>query len=79
MSIKKLKDEEFLGWNYMWTTEESGKWIYYSPDNLQAAMVEPSNGEVLFIRERKHGERLYVHPNIKKFINPMMYARRLNI
>jgi hypothetical protein len=63
---KKIDDAEFKGWLYYQNTE-SGFWIYYSPDNLQAAMVDPATHEVLFIMDRPSQEALYRHPEIKKF------------
>jgi len=64
--MKKITDVEFIGWLYM-TNSESGKWIYQSPDNTESAMVEPSNGEVIFIMDVKTQEPIYTSVNAKKY------------
>jgi hypothetical protein len=63
--MKRIGDPEFGGWQFM-NMSQSGKWIYFSPDNLQAAMVEPTTAEVLFLMDRASGEPIYTSPNVKK-------------
>ena len=72
--MKRMDDPEFRGWSFM-STSESGKWLYLSPDNLQAAMVEPTTNEVLFVMDRPSGQPLYTSPNVKKHAR---FARVLN-
>ena len=64
--MKKIKDPEFTGWVYM-SNSESGKWLYYSPSNTKCAMVEPSNGEVIFIMDLASKEPIYTSPNAKRY------------
>jgi len=66
MATRRITDEEFLGWNY-YHTMESGFWVYYAPDSLEAALVDPGTHEIMFIIDRKKNEKLYQHPNMKKF------------
>lgn len=74
--MKKIKDIEFYGWYYM-SNSASGKWIYYNPDNTQSAMVEPTNGEVIFIMDLASQEPLYTSPNAKKYAKG--FGRKLPI
>jgi len=74
MRPKKITDQEFRGWLY-YLSSGSGFWIYYSPDNSEAAMVDPATFEVLFLTDRSNGEKLYQHPEIKKFSTTL---RKLN-
>lgn len=63
--MRRMDDPEFRGWVFM-STSGSGKWLYLSPDNLQAAMVDPGTNEIIFIMDRASGEPLYTSPNAKK-------------
>ncbi len=72
--MKHIKDAEFAGWSYM-SNSSSGKWLYYSPDNTQAAMVEPSNGEVIFIMDLATQEPTYTSQNSVKYAKG--WGRRL--
>lgn len=63
---KKILDPEFKDWQY-YQNSRSGFWIYYAPEDLRAAMVDPASLEVLFIMDRSSGEELYRHPEVKKF------------
>jgi len=72
--MKQIKDAEFAGWSYM-SNSASGKWMYYSPDNTQAAMVEPSNGEVIFIMDLASQEPIYTSQNSAKYAKG--FGRRL--
>jgi hypothetical protein len=74
--MKKITDDEFKGWSYM-SNSASGKWLYYSPDNTESAMVEPSNGEVIFIMDLSSGKPIYTSPNVKKYAKG--FGRRLPI
>lgn len=71
--MKRMDDPEFRGWMFM-SSSRSGKWLYSSPDNLQAAMVEPTTNEILFIMDRISGAPLYASPNVKKHAR---FGRRL--
>lgn len=73
---KKIDDPEFMGWLHYKNTR-SGFWIYSSPDNLQAAMVDPALHEVLFIMDKTTGKELYRHPEIKKFARTAAITRSL--
>lgn len=64
--MKKITDAEFAGWPFM-RNSASGKWLYNNPDNTQAAMVEPVNGEVIFIMDLASQEPIYTSPNAKKY------------
>ncbi len=75
---KKIDDLEFKGWLYYQNTS-SGFWIYYSPDNLQAAMVDPASHDVLFVMNRTTQEELYRHPEIKKFARTAAISRILQM
>ncbi|MBU0847287.1 hypothetical protein KKH23_08915 [Patescibacteria group bacterium] len=73
---KRIIDEEFLGWQF-YNTTDSGYEIYQAPDSLEAAMVDPTTREILFLMDRGTGEKLYQHPNVKKFAK-MASALRLS-
>lgn len=73
---KRIKDSEFKGWLYM-SSSTSGKWIYNNPDNTEAAMVDPTTGEVIFIMDLASQEPLYVSPNAKKYAKS--FGRKLPI
>jgi len=72
---KRITDIEFLGWQF-YNTTDSGYWIYQAPDSLEAAMVDPTTREILFLMDRNTGEKLYQHPDVKKFAK-MASALRL--
>jgi len=64
--MKKITDAEFKGWAFM-SSSASGKWLYFDPENTMSAMVEPSNGEVIFIMELSNQEPIYTSINAKKY------------
>lgn len=72
--MRKITDPDFIGWIYM-SNSESGKWIYYNASNTEAAMVEPSNGEVIFIMNLKTKEPIYTSKNVKKYAR--FFGRRI--
>ncbi|GAF86480.1 unnamed protein product, partial [marine sediment metagenome] len=41
-------------------------WIYFSPDNLHAALVNSINQEIIFISERSTGAEIYKSRNARK-------------
>lgn len=41
-------------------------WIYFSPDNLYAALVNGINDEIIFISDRASGEEIYRSRNARK-------------
>jgi hypothetical protein len=41
-------------------------WIYFSPDNLESALVSMRTGEILYIMDRATGMKTYESPNIHK-------------
>lgn len=60
MSVRRIGDKEFTGWQAM--TSLRGNtiyWIYFSPDNLLSALVNTINNEVIFIMDRATGEQIY--------------------
>lgn len=60
----KVGDEEFQGWQAMNAlSNNQNYWIYFSPDNTQAALVNIINDEVVFIMDRASGEQVYKSPN----------------
>jgi len=73
---KKIVDPEFKGWIFYNSTRR-GYWIYQSPDNVMAAMVDPVSFEVLFIMNRGTHQPLYTHPNIKKFARTFSIMSKL--
>lgn len=64
--MKKITDDEFKGWPYM-SSSESGKWLYFNPENTLSAMVEPSTFEVIFIMDLSTQEPIYTSINAKKY------------
>lgn len=65
--MKRIKDKEFMGWQAM--TSLRGNtiyWIYFSPDNLQSALVNTINDEIIFIMDRASGEQVYRSRNSQK-------------
>lgn len=63
----KITDPEYAGWQPMNALPRSPNyWIYFSPDNLSAALVSTINQEIIFISDRATGEEIYKSPNAKK-------------
>ena len=67
MSIKKIKDEEFIMWKPMNALpRDRNMWIYINADNTQFALVNVISGDVIFIIDRASNEKLYTSPNAGK-------------
>ncbi|MCK4265774.1 MAG: hypothetical protein KAX31_00730 [Thermoplasmata archaeon] len=63
----KITDKEFIGWNAMTSLAgNTNYWIYFSPDNLEAALVNTINNQVIFIMDRKSGAQTYKCRNHQK-------------
>ena len=57
---KKITDKEFIGWQAMNSLRGNNSyWIYFSPDNLEAALVNTINNQVIFLMDRKTGAQTY--------------------
>lgn len=52
-------------------------WIYFSPDNLSAALVNTINQEIIFISDRASGEEIYKSPNARKHAQIFYAMKRL--
>ncbi len=76
----RITDEEYLGWQEMGSLPRNENyWIYFSPDNLHAALVNRINQQIIFISERKTGLEIYKAANAKKhaqFFRAMKQFRR---
>lgn len=65
--MKRIGDKEFLGWQEMTALRgNQNYWIYFSPDNLQSALVNTINNEVIFIMDRASGEQIYKSRNSQR-------------
>lgn len=65
--MKRITDEEFKGWQAMNALlNNQNYWLYFSPDNTQAALVNTINNEVIFITDRRTGEQIYKSPNSQR-------------
>lgn len=63
----KITDSEYANWKEMSSLERNPNyWIYFSPDNLYAALVNTINNEIIFISDRKSGEEIYKSANARK-------------
>ena len=63
----KVEDKEFRGWQPMNSLlNNENYWIYFSPDNTEAALVNTINNEVIFIMDRASGEQTYKCPNAQR-------------
>lgn len=63
----KITDPEYADWQSMSSLAgNENYWIYFSPDNLSAALVNAINQEIIFISDRATGEELYRSPNARK-------------
>jgi len=64
---KLLKNPDFEGWTAMHALKSDDQlWIYFSPDNLEAALVSLRTGEVLYIMDRATGMKSYESPHLNK-------------
>ena len=64
---KLITDQEFLGWSAMNALAGNNNyWLYFSPDNLTAALVNTINNQVIFLMDRKSGVQLYKCRNHQK-------------
>lgn len=62
--MKKITDKDFTHWQDMNALPRNQNyWIYFSPDNLYAALVNHINQEIIFISDRRTGEEIYKSPN----------------
>lgn len=60
----KITDPDFVHWQAMNALERNENyWIYFSVDNLYAALVNTINQEIIFISDRRTGEEIYKSPN----------------
>ncbi len=67
MSMRRIGDKEFEGWEPMSALAGNiNYWIYFSPDNTEAALVNTINGQVIFIMDRATGVRTYRSSNHQK-------------
>ena len=63
----KITDREYTTWHPMGSLAQNANyWIYFSPDNQQAALVNTMNKQIIFISDRKSGEEIYKAPNSQK-------------
>ena len=73
--MRRITDPEYAAWQAMGSLPRSENyWIYFSPDNLSAALVSTINQEIIFISDRATGEEIYKSPSAKKhaqFFNAM--------
>lgn len=66
---KKINDAEFIGYHSMMALPRQPKyWVYFSPDNLFAILVDNMTGDVLFQMNRQTNEKIYENPKAKKAI-----------
>ena len=66
---KLIKNPSFIGWKKMNSLKSDPElWIYFSPNNLEAALVSHRTGEVLYVMWRSTGEKTYESPNVHKEI-----------
>lgn len=73
---KLITDKEFTGWQSMNALAGNNNyWIYFSPDNLEAALVNTINNQVIFIMERATGVQTYKCRNHQKHAQ-FFYAMR---
>lgn len=67
MSVRRIGDKEFTGWQAMNALAGNiSYWIYFSPDNTEAALVNTINNQVIFIMDRATGVRTYRSDNHQK-------------
>ncbi len=67
MSMRKITDKEFTGWSAMSSLARNNNyWIYFSPDNTEAALVNTINNQVIYIMDRKSGAQTYKCRNHQK-------------
>ena len=61
MSMRRIGDKEFTGWQAMTSLERNDNyWIYFSPDNTEAALVNTINNQIIFLMDRrKHAQFFY--------------------
>lgn len=65
--MKKITDPDFIHWQAMNALKgNQNYWIYFSADNLYAALVNTVNNEIIFISDRRSGEEIYKSPNARK-------------
>ena len=73
--MKRITDSEYIAWQAMGSLPRNENyWIYFSPDNLYAALVSTINQEIIFISDRTSGHEVYKSPNSRKhaqFFNAM--------
>jgi len=78
MSEKKITDKEFIGWQPMQSLSNNPNyWIYFSPDNLEVALINTINNQVIFIMDRKTGVGLYKARNSEKHAKIFYAMRRM--
>jgi hypothetical protein len=66
---KRIRTPEFKDWVQMHALPSDDQlWIYFSPNNREAALVSHRTGEILYITDRATGVKLYESPNIRKEI-----------
>lgn len=76
MSMRRIGDKEFAGWNAMNSLAGNNNyWIYFSPDNTEAALVNTINNQVIYIMDRKSGAQTYKCRNHQKHAQ-FFYAMR---
>ena len=74
--MKRITDKEFKGWQAMNALQNNKSyWLYFSPDNLEAALINTINNEVIFIMDRASGEQTYKCPNSQRHAQ-FFYAMR---
>lgn len=84
MKEKKISDAEFAGYKAMnELRSQPGKWIYFSPCNRYAILVDIMTGDVLFEMDRRTKEKIYENPKARKatvrttMVIPKIYIRSL--
>ncbi len=76
MSMRRIGDKEFTGWQPMSALAGNvNYWIYFSPDNTEVALVNTINGQVIYIMDRKSGAQTYKCRNHEKHAQ-FFYAMR---
>ena len=63
----KITDPEYANWQEISALPRNANyWIYFSPDNLSAALVSTINQQIIFIMNRKTMDMIYKAPNAQK-------------
>lgn len=67
MSMRRIGDKEFEGWQAMNSLPRNNNyWVYFSPDNTEAALVNTINNQIIFLMDRKSGAMTYKCLNHQK-------------